>query len=141
MTTTYCLSFTGTSLFASNIGSGHFTGVPGAGAASGVGLATFEINAIFILMILGWFFVPVYMAVEVNTMPEFLQKRFGGQRIRVFVSILALILYVFTKISADLYAGALFIKLSMNLEGERGKGISGKRQLNNIVYLSVIVIN
>ena len=53
---------------------------------------------------------------------EFLQKRFGGQRIRVFVSILALILYVFTKISADLYAGALFIKLSMNLEGERGKG-------------------
>merc|ERR1712227_265581 len=71
-------------------------------------------------MILGWFFVPVYMAAEVNTMPEFLQKRFGGQRIRVFVSILALILYVFTKISADLYAGALFIKLSMNLEGERG---------------------
>ena len=77
-------------------------------------------------MILGWIFVPVYMAAGVNTMPEFLQKRFGGQRIRVFVSIQALLLYVFTKISADLYAGALFIKLSMNLEGEKGK--------NKIVY-------
>ena len=68
--------------------------------------------------------MPVYMAAGVNTMPEFLKKRFGGQRIRVLVSILALLLYVFTKISADLYAGALFIKLSMNLEGEKGTNIT-----------------
>lgn len=46
--------------------------------------------------------------------------RFGGQRIRVLLSLLALLLYVFTKISADLYAGALFIKLAMGLEGETG---------------------
>ena len=47
-------------------------------------------------------------------------SRFGGQRIRVLLSLLALLLYVFTKISADLYAGALFIKLAMGLEGETG---------------------
>ena len=93
-------------------------------SASGIGIATFEMNAIFILMLLGWVFVPVYMAAGVFTMPEYLRARFGGQRIRVFLSILALLLYVFTKISADLYAGALFIKEAMQLEGEEGLYIS-----------------
>ena len=42
-------------------------------------------------------------------MPEYLRKRFGGQRIRLYLSFLTLLLYIFTKISADLYAGAIFI--------------------------------
>lgn len=49
-------------------------------------------------------------------MPEYLQKRFGGQRIRIYLSMLALILYIFTKISACLFAGSLFIKLLLNLD-------------------------
>ena len=52
-------------------------------------------------MILGWIFVPVYMAAGVYTMPEYLRERFGGQRIRVFLSVLAILLYVFTKISVS----------------------------------------
>ncbi|ESO97756.1 hypothetical protein LOTGIDRAFT_203052 [Lottia gigantea] len=99
----------GASLFASNIGSGHFVGLAGSGAAGGIGIAVFELNAIFILMILGWIFVPVYTAAGVYTMPEYLRKRFGGQRIRIYLSVLALLLYVFTKISADLYSGAIFL--------------------------------
>lgn len=99
----------GASLFASNIGSGHFVGLAGSGAASGIGIAVFELNAIFILMMLGWLFVPVYVAAGVFTMPEYLRKRFGGQRIRIYLSVLALLLYVFTKISADLYSGAIFL--------------------------------
>ena len=39
-------------------------------------------QAIFYLMMLGWWFVPVYMASEVFTMPEYLKKRFGGKRIQ-----------------------------------------------------------
>ena len=46
-------------------------------------------------------------------MPEYLRKRFGGQRIRVYLAVIALLLYIFTKISADLYAGALFIQQAM----------------------------
>lgn len=34
-------------------------------------------------------------------MPEYLRERFGGQRIRIYLSVLALILYVFTKISVS----------------------------------------
>ncbi|VUZ53914.1 unnamed protein product [Hymenolepis diminuta] len=48
-------------------------------------------------------------------MPEYLRKRFGGQRIRVYLTVIALLLYIFTKISADLYAGALFIQQAMNI--------------------------
>ncbi|XP_067122595.1 sodium/glucose cotransporter 4-like [Centruroides vittatus] len=106
----------GASLFASNIGSGHFIGLAGSGASSGIGIAAFELNALYILLVLGWLFVPVYMASGVYTMPEYLRKRFGGQRIRIYLSVLALLLYVFTKISADLYAGAIFINQSIKLE-------------------------
>ena len=56
----------------------------------------------FILILLGYVFVPVYMASGVYTMPEYLRKRFGGQRIRVYLSVLALLLYVFTKISVSI---------------------------------------
>ncbi|KAI0208915.1 Sodium/glucose cotransporter 4 [Lamellibrachia satsuma] len=103
----------GASLFASNIGSGHFIGLAGAGAANGIGMSVFELNAIFILMILGWVFVPVYTASGVFTMPEYLSKRFGGQRIRVYLAVLALLLSIFTKVSADLFAGAIFLKLAL----------------------------
>lgn len=108
----------GASLFASNIGSSHFIGLAGSGAASGIGIGAFELNAIFVLMMLGWIFVPVYMSAGIFTMPEYLRERFGGQRIRIYLSLLALILYVFTKISADLYAGALFITTSLNVQDD-----------------------
>lgn len=53
---------------------------------------------------------------KVFTMPEYIKKRFGGERIGVYLSLLSLILYIFTKISADLYAGALFINLSLKFD-------------------------
>jgi Na+/proline symporter len=42
-------------------------------------------------------------------MPEFLSKRFGGDRIRFYQTIQALLLSIFTKISVDLYSGAIFL--------------------------------
>ncbi|XP_045626138.1 sodium/glucose cotransporter 4 [Procambarus clarkii] len=114
----------GASLFASNIGSGHFIGLAGSGAASGIGIGAFELDAIFVLMLLGWVFVPVYMSSGVYTMPEYLRERFGGQRIRVYLSCLALLLSIFTKISADLYAGALFIQQTLNKQGTEWMYIS-----------------
>ena len=58
-------------------------------------------QAIFIVIMLGWLFVPVYIAGGVSTMPEYLRLRYGGVRIRVSLAILALLLYVFTKISVS----------------------------------------
>ncbi|KER26650.1 hypothetical protein T265_06152 [Opisthorchis viverrini] len=85
----------GSSLFASNIGSGHFIGLAGAGAASGIAIAVFEIS--------------------VYTMPEYLKRRFGGTGLQFYLAFMALFLYVFTKISADLYAGAIFIDQAVKI--------------------------
>ncbi|XP_030182745.1 sodium/glucose cotransporter 4 isoform X3 [Lynx canadensis] len=46
-------------------------------------------------------------------MPQYLKKRFGGQRIQVYMSVLSLILYIFTKISTDIFSGALFIQIAL----------------------------
>jgi solute carrier family 5 (sodium/myo-inositol cotransporter), member 3 len=89
----------GASLFASNIGSEHFIGLAGSGAASGISVGAFEINAMILLQLLGWVFLPVFLASGVATLPEYMSKRFGGNRIRIYLSVLSLTLYIFTKIS------------------------------------------
>uniref|UniRef100_A0A3Q3FL77 Sodium/glucose cotransporter 1 n=1 Tax=Kryptolebias marmoratus TaxID=37003 RepID=A0A3Q3FL77_KRYMA len=105
----------GASLFASNIGSGHFVGIAGTAAAAGIAIGGFEWNALIVVVILGWLFVPIYIKAGVVTMPEYLKKRFGGQRIRIYLSVLSLFLYVFTKISADMFSGAIFINQALGL--------------------------
>ncbi|XP_055012458.1 sodium/glucose cotransporter 1-like isoform X2 [Boleophthalmus pectinirostris] len=105
----------GASLFASNIGSGHFVGHSGTAAAAGIAIAAFELNALIIVVLLGWVFVPIYIRAGIVTMPEYLKKRFGGQRIRIYLSVLSLCLYVFTKISADMFSGAIFIRQALGL--------------------------
>ncbi|XP_066534137.1 sodium/glucose cotransporter 2 isoform X2 [Hoplias malabaricus] len=103
----------GASLFASNIGSGHFVGLAGTGAASGIAVGGFEWNALFIVLLLGWLFVPVYLTAGVITMPQYLKKRFGGTRISLYLSVISLFLYIFTKISVDMFSGAVFIQQAL----------------------------
>ncbi|XP_070765715.1 sodium/glucose cotransporter 4 [Enoplosus armatus] len=103
----------GASLMSSNVGSGLFIGLAGTGAAGGIAVGGFEWNAVWVLVALGWIFIPVYISAGVVTMPEYLAKRFGGQRICIYMSVLSLILYIFTKISTDIFSGALFIQVSM----------------------------
>uniref|UniRef100_A0A672UJD9 Sodium/mannose cotransporter SLC5A10 n=1 Tax=Strigops habroptila TaxID=2489341 RepID=A0A672UJD9_STRHB len=50
---------------------------------------------------------------QIVTMPEYLQRRFGGERIRMYLSGLSLLLSIFTKISTDLYSGALFVQVCL----------------------------
>uniref|UniRef100_A0AAQ5Y5F1 Solute carrier family 5 member 9 n=1 Tax=Amphiprion ocellaris TaxID=80972 RepID=A0AAQ5Y5F1_AMPOC len=102
-----------TSLMSSNVGSGLFIGLAGTGAAGGIAVGGFEWNAAWVLVGLGWIFIPVYISAGVITMPEYLAKRFGGQRIRMYMSVLSLILYIFTKISTDIFSGALFIQVAL----------------------------
>ncbi|XP_056118421.1 sodium/glucose cotransporter 2 [Rhinichthys klamathensis goyatoka] len=103
----------GTSLFASNIGSGHFVGLAGTAAASGIAVGGFEWNALFIVLLLGWVFVPIYLTAGVITMPQYLKKRFGGSRISLYLSVISLFLYIFTKISVDMFSGAVFIQQAL----------------------------
>ncbi|XP_045605237.2 sodium/mannose cotransporter SLC5A10 isoform X2 [Procambarus clarkii] len=65
--------------------------------------------SIILLQLMSWVFLPVFISSGVCTVPEYMNKRFGGQRIQVYLALLSLVLYIFTKISVDLYSGALFI--------------------------------
>ncbi|KAM5152151.1 sodium/myo-inositol cotransporter 2 isoform 1-T1 [Mantella aurantiaca] len=103
----------GASLFSSNVGSGHFIGLAGSGAASGIAVTAYEWNGLFCVLVLAWFFLPIYLTAGVTTMPEYLRKRFGGKRIQIYLAILYLFIYIFTKISVDIYAGALFIQQAL----------------------------
>uniref|UniRef100_A0A4W6CYH4 Solute carrier family 5 member 9 n=1 Tax=Lates calcarifer TaxID=8187 RepID=A0A4W6CYH4_LATCA len=113
----------GASLMSSNVGSGLFIGLAGTGAAGGIAVGGFEWNAAWVLVALGWIFIPVYISASVVTMPEYLAKRFGGQRIRIYMSVLSLILYIFTKISTDIFSGALFIQVSLGWDLYLSTGI------------------
>ncbi|XP_013391892.1 sodium/glucose cotransporter 5 isoform X2 [Lingula anatina] len=100
----------GLSIFASNIGSEHFIGQAGTAAVTGVAVVVFEWNAIPCLLALGWIFLPVYIATGVYTMPEYLNRRYGGQRLRIYLTAVTLIIFIFNHISVDLYSGAIFIQ-------------------------------
>lgn len=114
----------GASLFGSNIGSEHFVGLAGTGAIAGISVGIYEWTAMLLLIFLGYYFVPVYLASNVSTLPEYIQKRLGGKRIQIYLTVLSLILYVFTKISANLYAGAIFIQEAIDIN----------------IYLAIIIL-
>ena len=95
----------GASIFASNIGSEHLIGLAGAGAASGMAMAHWEIQG-WMILILGWVFVPFYSRSMVLTMPEFLERRYNPES-RTILSVISLISYVLTKVAVTVYAGGL----------------------------------
>ena len=110
----------GASIFASNIGSEHLVGLAGAGAGSGMAMAHWEMHGWLILM-LGWFFVPFYARSGVFTMPEFLERRYNRES-RSFLSIISLVSYVLTKVAVTVYAGGVVFKDVFDIEYVRFLG-------------------
>lgn len=104
----------GASIFASNIGSEHLVGLAGAGAESGMAMAHWEMHGWMILM-LGWLFVPFYSRSKVFTMPEFLERRYNPQA-RSFLSIISLVSYILTKVAVTVYAGGVVFKDVFDIE-------------------------
>ena len=104
----------GASLFASNIGSEHLVGLAGTGAASGVAVGQFEILASFLLLLLGWVFVPFYIRSGVYTMPEFLERRYSPAA-RWYLAVVSIVGYVLTKISVSIYAGGVVFESLMGI--------------------------
>ena len=104
----------GASIFASNIGSEHVVGLAGTGFSSGTPLAHYELHA-WIVLLLGWLFLPFYIRSGAFTMPEFLEKRFDS-RSRWFLSVFSLFAYVLTKVSVTIYAGGIVVSELLNLD-------------------------
>jgi SSS family solute:Na+ symporter len=95
----------GASILASNVGSEHIVGLAGTAGQSGTVMGHYELHS-WILLLLGWVFVPFYMRSMVYTMPEFLERRFNAKTRRL-LSIIQLLSYVIAKASVTIFAGAL----------------------------------
>jgi len=104
----------GASIFASNIGSEHVVGLAGAGADNKLPMLIYELHA-WIVLLLGWIFLPFYMRSGVFTMPEFLEKRFDS-RSRWILSIFSIAAYVLTKISVTIYAGGVVVSYLLGID-------------------------
>ncbi len=104
----------GASIFASNIGSEHLIGLAGAGASSGMAMAHWEIQG-WMILLLGWVFVPFYTRSMVYTMPEFLERRYNGAS-RTILSLISLISYVLTNVAVTVYAGGLVFQQVFGIE-------------------------
>jgi SSS family solute:Na+ symporter len=103
----------GASIFASNIGSEHIVGLAGTGYKSGVVMGLYELHS-WLVLLLGWVFVPFYMRSQVFTMPEFLERRYSPAA-RWFLSVISLVGYVLTKVSVTVYAGAVVFEALMGI--------------------------
>jgi solute:Na+ symporter, SSS family len=108
----------GSSIFASNIGSEHLVGLAGAGASTGMAMAHWEMHG-WLILILGWVFVPFYARSGVFTMPEFLERRYNSGA-RSLLSIISLISYVLTKVAVTVYAGGIVFKQVLGIESFMG---------------------
>ncbi|MEQ9443328.1 MAG: sodium:solute symporter [Cyclobacteriaceae bacterium] len=104
----------GASIFASNIGSEHVVGLAGTGASDKLPLLIYELHA-WVVIMLGWVFLPFYARSGVFTMPEFLEKRFNSDA-RWFLSIFSLLAYILTKVSVTIYAGGVVISSLLNID-------------------------
>ena len=104
----------GASIFASNIGSEHIVGLAGTAAKTGVVMGHYELHS-WLVLLLGWVFVPFYMRSRVFTMPEFLEMRYSPTA-RWFLSVVSLVGYVLTKVSVTVYAGAVVFQVLMGID-------------------------
>lgn len=104
----------GSSIFASNIGSEHLVGLAGAGFVSGMAMAHWEMHA-WLILTLGWIFVPFYDRIKVFTMPEFLELRFCGGA-RSILSLISLVSYVLTKVAVTAYSGGVVFGTVFGIE-------------------------
>ena len=98
----------GASLIAANISAEQIIGMSGSGFAIGLAIASYEWMAAATLLIVGKWFLPVFLRNRIYTMPQFLEQRYGT-RIRTVMAVFWLGLYVFVNLTSILWLGSLAI--------------------------------
>ncbi len=98
----------GASLIAANISAEQIIGMSGSGYKIGLAIASYEWMAAITLMIVGKYFLPIFLERKIYTMPQFLEQRFD-HRVRTVMAIFWLGVYVFVNLTAILWLGALAI--------------------------------
>lgn len=116
----------GASLVAANISAEQIIGMSGSGYAIGLGIAAYEWLGAITLLVVGKYFLPIFLSRGIYTMPQFLEQRFD-HRVRTLLAIFWIGVYVFVNLTAVLWLGAL----AMN-------AIAGVDLITGIVILGVM---
>ncbi len=98
----------GASLIAANISAEQIVGMSGSGYAIGLAIASYEWMAAATLLIVGKWFLPIFLANKIYTMPQFLEQRFGPT-IRTVMAIFWLALYIFVNLTSIIWLGSIAV--------------------------------
>jgi len=105
----------GASLIAANISAEQFIGMSGSGFAVGLAIASYEWMAALTLIIVGKYFLPIFIEKQIYTIPEFVEKRFSSQ-LKTILAIFWIGLYVFVNLTSVLYLGGLALETILGIK-------------------------
>ena len=98
----------GASLIAANISAEQIVGMSGSGYAIGLAIASYEWMAALTLLIVGKFFLPIFLKNHIYTMPQFLARRYG-RVLPIIMAIFWLALYVFVNLTSIIWLGSIAV--------------------------------
>jgi SSS family solute:Na+ symporter len=104
----------GASLIAANISAEQFIGMSGSGFAIGLAIASYEWMGAITLLIVGKYFLPIFIDKGIYTIPEFVEQRFSAQ-LKTILAVFWIGLYIFVNLSSVLYLGALALETIMGV--------------------------
>jgi SSS family solute:Na+ symporter len=105
----------GASLIAANISAEQIVGMSGSGYAIGLAIASYEWMAALTLLIVGKWFLPIFLRNGIYTMPQFLEQRYGT-RIRTLMAVFWLGLYVFVNLTSIIWLGSIAVTTVTGLD-------------------------
>ena len=112
----------GASLIAANISAEQFIGMSGSGFALGLAIASYEWMAALTLIVVGKYFLPIFIEKGLYTIPEFVEKRYS-KNLKTILAVFWIGLYVFVNLASVLYLGSLALETIMGIP--MGYGVLG----------------
>lgn len=95
----------GASLIAANISAEQIIGMSGSGFAGGLAIATYEWMGAATLLIVGKYFLPVFIEKGIYTIPEFVEQRFN-KSLKTILAVFWIALFIFVNLTTVLFLGA-----------------------------------
>ena len=104
----------GASLIAANISAEQFIGMSGSGFTLGLAIASYEWMAALTLIIVGKYFLPIFIEKGLYTIPEFVEQRYSTN-LKTILAVFWIALYVFVNLASVLYLGSLALETIMGV--------------------------
>ncbi|HHM02480.1 MAG TPA: sodium/glucose cotransporter [Caldithrix abyssi] len=95
----------GASLIAANISAEQIIGMSGSGFAGGLAIASYEWMAALTLLIVGKFFLPIFIEKKIYTIPEFIEQRYNTT-LKTILAVFWIFLFVFVNLTTVMFLGA-----------------------------------